>query len=288
LKIGFLEAKTDSSLFIYHSGADIVYLLLYVDDIVLTASSSRLLQRIIRALQHEFSLKDLGQLHHFLGMHVQHTPSGIFLSQQQYMLEILARVGMTDCKSCSTPVDLNPKLPSDSAPVSNPTDFRSLAGALQYLTFTRPDLFYAVQQIYLHMHDPRDHLAALKRILRYVRGTLHLGLLIRPSSQHELTVYSDADWAGCPDTRKSTSGYAVFLGGSLISWSSKRQNTVSRSSAEAEYRVVANAVAEATWLRQLLTELHTPLHKTTLVYCDNVSAIYMSKNSIQHQTHQAC
>jgi hypothetical protein len=262
--------------------------LLYVDDIVLTASSSRLLQRIIRALQHEFSLKDLGQLHHFLGMHVQHTPSGIFLSQQQYMLEILARVGMTDCKSCSTPVDLNPKLPSDSAPVSNPTDFRSLAGALQYLTFTRPDLFYAVQQIYLHMHDPRDHLAALKRILRYVRGTLHLGLLIRPSSQHELTVYSDADWAGCPDTRKSTSGYAVFLGGSLISWSSKRQNTVSRSSAEAEYRVVTNAVAEATWLRQLLTELHTPLHKTTLVYCDNVSAIYMSKNSIQHQTHQAC
>jgi hypothetical protein len=130
LKLGFIEARTDSSLFIYHSGADTIYLLLYVHDIVLTASSSRLLQRIISALQHEFSLKDLGQLHHFLGMHVQHTPSGIFLSQRQYMLEILARVGMTDCKSCSTPVDLNPKLPSDGAPVSNPTDFRSLVGAL--------------------------------------------------------------------------------------------------------------------------------------------------------------
>jgi hypothetical protein len=134
------------------------------------------------------------------------------------------------------------------------------------------------------MHDRREpHLAALKRILRYVHDTLHLGLLIRPSSQHELTVYSDADWAGCPDTRKSTSGYVVFLGDSLISWFSKRQNTVSRSSTEAEYRAVANAVVEATWWRQLLTELHTPLHKTTLVYCDNVSAIYMSKNPIQHQ-----
>jgi hypothetical protein len=110
-----------------------------------------------------------------------------------------------------------------------------------------------------------------------------MGLLIRPSSQQELVVYSDADWAGCPDTRKSTSGYAVFLGDSLISWSSKCQNAISRSSTEAEYRAVANAVAEATWLRQLLTELHTPLCKTTLVYCDNVSTIYMSKNPIQHQ-----
>jgi hypothetical protein len=165
----------------------------------------------------------LGQLHHFLGMHVQHTPHGLFLSQRQYMLEILDGAGMTDCKSCTTPVDLNPKLPADGAPVTDSTNFRSLAGALQDLTFTRPGLSYVVQQICLHMHDPREpHLAALKCILRYVRGTLHMGLLIRPSSQQELVVYSDADWAGCPDTRRSTFGYAVFLGDSLISWSSKR------------------------------------------------------------------
>jgi len=134
------------------------------------------------------------------------------------------------------------------------------------------------------MHDPQEpHLAALKRVLRYVRGTLDLGLLLHPCAQSDLVVYSDADWAGCPDTRRSTSGYAVFLGDNLISWSSKRQHTVSRSSAEAEYRAVANAVAEVTWLRQLLSELHSPLHKTTLVYCDNISAIYMSSNPVQHQ-----
>ena len=134
------------------------------------------------------------------------------------------------------------------------------------------------------MHDPREtHLAALKRILRYVRGTLHLGLVLRPCQQEDLVVYSDADWAGCPDTRKSTSGYAVFLGDNLISWSSKRQNTVSCSSAEAEYRAVANAVAEASWLRQLLSELHSPLRRATLVYCDNISAVYMTSNPVQHQ-----
>ena len=108
-------------------------------------------------------------------------------------------------------------------------------------------------------------------------------MLLRPSTQSDLLVYSDADWAGCPDTRKSTSGYAVFLGDNLVSWSSKRQNAVSRSSAEAEYRAVANAVAEVSWLRQLLVELHVPLRRTALVYCDNISTVYMSSNPVQHQ-----
>jgi hypothetical protein len=201
------------------------------------------------------------------------------------MLDILRRAGMEDCKHCTTPVDLNPKLSAAvGAPVADPTDCRSLAGALQYLMFTRPDISYAVQQVCLHMHDPHEpHLAALKRILWYIRGTLHLGLVLRPSSQSDLVVYSDADWAGCPDTRKSTSGYAVFLGDNLVSWSSKHQTTVSRSSAKAEYRVVANAVAEASWLRLLLLELHIPVRRSTLVYCDNISTVYMCSNPAQHQ-----
>ncbi|GJR93545.1 ribonuclease H-like domain-containing protein [Tanacetum coccineum] len=219
-RVGFHHSRCDSSLFIYRHGTDIAYLLLYVDDIVLTASSTAFLQR----------------------------------------------------------------LSADGDHVSDPTLYRSLAGALQYLTFTRPDISYAVQQVCLFMHDPREpHFAALKRILRYVRGTLTHGLQLYASTTSSLVAYSDADWAGCPTTRRSTSGYCVFLGNNLLSWSSKRQFTLSRSSAEAEYRGVANAVAETCWLRNLLRELHTPLSTATLVYCDNVSAVYLSSNPVQHQ-----
>ncbi|GKC68718.1 ribonuclease H-like domain-containing protein [Tanacetum coccineum] len=134
------------------------------------------------------------------------------------------------------------------------------------------------------MHDPREpHFAALKRILRYVQGTLELGLQLYASATTSLVGYTDADWAGCPSTRRSTFGYYVFLGDNLLSWSAKRQHTISRSSAEAEYRGVANVVAETAWIRNLLRELHSPLLTATLVYCDNVSAVYMSANPVQHQ-----
>jgi hypothetical protein len=285
LSLGFVEAKSDMSLFIYRHGVETAYLLLYVDDIVLTTSSTVLLQRTVSALQKEFAMKDLGTIHHFLGITVQKQSHGLLLHQRQYTLEIIARAGLIDCKPCATPIDTSAKLSgTPRAPVSDPTQYRSLTGALQYLTFTRPDISYAVQQVCLHMHDPREpHLTALKRILRYLQGTPDFGLHFHRSATTELTVYTDADWAGCPDTRRSTSGYAVFLGNNLVSWSSKRQTTVSRSSAEAEYRAVANGVAEASWLRQLLMGLHSPLTRSSLVYCDNVSAVYMSSNPVQHQ-----
>jgi hypothetical protein len=219
LSPGFVKAKSDTSLFVFQHGSDTTYLLLYVDDIVLTASSPALLRQIISALQQEFSMKDLGVLHHFLGMHVQPSGDGLLLSQKQYMVELLDCAGMSECKPCLTLVDTNPKVAAaDGASVIDASDFRSLAGALQWLTFTRPDIAYAVQQVCLHMHDPQEpHLAALKWILHYIRGTLALGLLLRPSTMTDLVVYTDANWAGCPDTYRSTSGYAMFLGDNLIS-----------------------------------------------------------------------
>ncbi|XP_071698965.1 uncharacterized mitochondrial protein AtMg00810-like [Rutidosis leptorrhynchoides] len=235
-------------------------------------------------IHREFAMKNLRPLSFFLGINVQRTRHGLFLSQQTYAQDIVTRAGMLSCNSVKTPVDTNGKLSNVGSSYKDPTEFRSLAGALQYLTFTRPDISYAVQQICLHMHDPKDaHMQALRRIIRYIKGTISYGLQINKTAAHSLVSYTDADWAGCPDTRRSTSGYCVFLGTNLISWSAKRQPTISRSSAEAEYRGVANVVSESCWLRNLLLELHYPIPKATIVFCDNVSAIYLSGNPVQHQ-----
>ena len=170
-------------------------------------------------------MTDLGPLNYFLGISVTRDSSGLFLSQKKYAIEVLERAHMVNCNPSRTPVDTESKLGDDGDPVSDPTLYRSLAGSLQYLTFTRPDISYAVQQVCLHMHDPREpHFSALKRILRYVRGTLDYGLQLFASSTTSLVAYSDADWAGCPTTRRSTSGYYVFLGNNLLSWFSKCQS----------------------------------------------------------------
>ncbi|XP_071705244.1 uncharacterized mitochondrial protein AtMg00810-like [Rutidosis leptorrhynchoides] len=283
--IGFTHSRCDHSLFIFHQGHDMAYLLLYVDDIVLVTSSEKLRQRIMTMFSHEFAMKDLGPLHSFLGISVTRSAEGLFLNQHAYTKEIIMRAGLSNCNAATTPVDTCGKTSSKSGKsYSNPTKYRSLAGALQYLTFTRPDISYAVQQVCLHMHDPKDiHMLALNRIVRYLQGTPSLGLHIHRSRTPSLVAFTDADWGGSPDTRRSTSGYCVYYGDNLISWSSKRQPTLSRSSAEAEYRGVANVVAESCWLRNLLLELKCPIPKATLVFCDNISAIYLAGNPVQHQ-----
>ncbi|GKB85635.1 ribonuclease H-like domain-containing protein, partial [Tanacetum coccineum] len=210
-------------------GNDTAYLLVYVDDIVLTTSSEGLLEQIISSLYQKFAMTDLGSLNYFLGISVTRDSSGLFSSQKKYAIEILEKAHMVYCNPSRTPVDTESKLGVDGDPVSDPTLYRSLAGSLQYLTFTRPDISYTVQQ-----------------------GTLNYGLQLFSSSTTDLVAYSDADWAGCPTTRRSTSGYCVFLGNNLLSWSAKRQPMLSRSSVEAEYRGVANAVAETCWLKNLL------------------------------------
>nr|GEV42419.1 ribonuclease H-like domain-containing protein [Tanacetum cinerariifolium] len=204
--------------------------------------------QIIRSLHQEFAMTDLGPLNYFLGISVTRDSSGLFLSQKKYAIEILDR-----------------------------------ARSLQYLTFTRPDISYVVQQVCLYILDPQPHSLALKRIFWYVRGTLDYGLQVFSSSTTNLVAYSNADWAGCPITRRSTLGCYAFFGNNLLSWSSKRQPMLSRSSAEAEYCGVANNVAETCWRRSLLHELYTPLSSATLVYCDNVSAVYLSCNPVQQQ-----
>lgn len=195
----------------------------------------------------KFAMKDLGPLSYFLGIAVSRDNNSLFMSQSSYAEDILDRAGMSQCKPCPTPVDSKGKLSaSSSAPYEDPTKYRRLAGVLQYLTFTRPDISYAVQQVCLFMHDPKvQHMKALKHILRYIRDTIDFGTHVYKSPLQSLLSYTDADWGGCPDTRRSTSDYCVYLGDNLISWSSKRQPTLSKSSAEAEYRGVANVVLDS-------------------------------------------
>ncbi|XP_055822041.1 uncharacterized mitochondrial protein AtMg00810-like [Solanum dulcamara] len=209
----------------------------------------------------KFAMKNLGLLSYFLGIAVTRHTTVLFLSQKKYAAEIIDRTGMSSCKPSPTRVDTKPKLrATTSTPFTDPSLYRSLAGALQYLTFTRPDITYAVQQVCLFMHDSRDeHMHTLKRIVRYLQGTLEYGLHLYPSSTTNLVSFTDADWGGCPDIRRLTSGYCVFMGDNLISWSAKRQATLSRSSAEAEYRGVANVVSES------------------------CCVIYLAGNPVQHQ-----
>jgi hypothetical protein len=242
-------------------------------------------------LRQAFAVKDLGPLRYFLGTEVHRDRNGFFLNQAKYASELLERSGMTNCKIATTLADTKSK-PSteDGVLINDASAYRSLAGALQYLTLTRPDIAYAVQQVCLHMHAPRDvHQTMLKRILRYIKGTMHLDVQLAPVTTASVTAYFDADWAGCPDTRRSTSGYCVFLGDSPVSWSSKRQLTVSRSSAETEYRAIANAVAECTWLRHLLAELRSTSPGYRGVLRQHVCSVHVSqpRPSSVHETLRA-
>jgi hypothetical protein len=283
LSLGFTASTADPSLFVFHSKNAILYLLLYVDDIIITGTSPTLITDLISTLQNTFELKDLGPLHYFLGLQLQYHNSGFTVHQTKYATDLLSRFNMTSCKPSSTPFTSTSRLtPTQGQPLSDPTPFRSLVGALQYLTFTRPDLSFAVNQVCQFMHNPTDvHLMAAKRILRYLRGTLHCGLLFRPSSL-QLQAYADADWAGDPVDRRSTSGYVVFLGSTPITWVSKKQCTVSRSSTEAEYRSLASATAELYWIRMVLRDLGIFLSNTPVLWCDNLSALALASNPVFH------
>nr|GEX50307.1 hypothetical protein [Tanacetum cinerariifolium] len=226
-RVRFHHSRCDSSLFICKQETNTAYLLLYVDDIVLTASSKTLLQQIISSLDQEFSMTDLGSLNYFLGISVTRDSSGMFLSQCKFATEILEWAGMVSCNSSRTPVDTESKLGDDGDMVSDLMFYRS-----------------------------EPHFSALKQALRYVCGTMDYGLQLFSSSTTNLVTYSDADCAGCPTNRRSTSGYCVFLGNNLLSWYFKRQSTLSCSIAEAKYRGVANAVAE-TFAGQVQV-LHVP------------------------------
>jgi hypothetical protein len=283
LHLGFTASAADSSLFIYKTPTVIAYLLLYVDDIVLTSNTPSFLDHLIQQLSTVFDLKDLGNLHYFLGLQVSRTASSLFIRQTKYAQDLLKRHNMLDCKAAPSPCCPNTRLSlHDGDPLPEPHGYRSMVGALHYLTFTRPDISFAVHQVCQYMSAPTStHLAAAKRILRYIRGTVHHGIEFTPGPL-TLSAYTDADWAGDPDDRRSTSGFLIYLGSNAITWSAKKQPTVSRSSTESEYRALAFASAELCWVRTLLKDLGIYIRDPPILWCDNVSALAIASNPVFH------
>ncbi|CAL0326312.1 unnamed protein product [Lupinus luteus] len=286
IKHNYKKCKGDHSLFVkWYSSISVAIVLVYVDDIILSGNNLSEINNLKSLLDAAFKIKDLGDLKFFLGFEIARNTAGISMNQRKYALEILSDCGMLGCKPSSTPMIHGSHLyQDDSAPYSDVDAYRRLVGRLIYLTNTRPYLTFSVHQLAQFMAIPTNlHYKAAIRILRYIKSSLAMGLFFPNNSIIQLKAYSDSDWASCPDTRRSISGYCIYLGNSLISWKSKKQKTVSRSSCEAEYRAMALTTCEITWLTYLLEDLQFSFSKVTLLYCDNQSSIHIASNPFFHE-----
>ncbi|KAJ0858060.1 putative RNA-directed DNA polymerase [Helianthus annuus] len=288
LEFGFTQSKCDHSLFILNKENVTVFLLVYVDDIVLTGNSVAEIERIKKVLNDTFKIKDLGILKYFLGIEVLYNKDEVCFSQRKYCLELLNEFGYLGCKPVNTPIEqsylVSSKLDKDQKFLKNITGFQKLIGKLIYLSLTRPDISYTVQFFSQFMHKPTEiHLSLALRLLRYLKQSPGKGLSFKKGLNLDLLGYADADWAKCLSTRKSVTGYCIYLGECLVSWKSKKQSTVSRSTAEAEYRAMCSATCELMWLKNLLSELSVSCSLPILLKCDSQSAMSIAVNPVFHE-----
>jgi hypothetical protein len=282
---GYTQSKSDYSLFTKQRSAGFTVILVYVDDLVLGGTDVDEINHIKTLLDTKFSIKDLGVLKYFLGFEVARTKAGISLCQRKYTLDLITDAGLLGAKPCSTPMQPQLQLHKSSGePISNPTAYRRLIGRLLYLTHTRPDIAYTVSKLSQFLDSPtNEHMLAGLHVLKYLKQCPGQGLFYSSESSLSLKGFSDSDWGACPDTRRSTTGICFFLGSSLISWKSKKQTVVSRSSSEAEYRALAQATCEGQWLSYLLQDLNIQHSSPIILYCDNKSALHIAANPVFHE-----
>ncbi|GJS08995.1 retrovirus-related pol polyprotein from transposon TNT 1-94 [Tanacetum coccineum] len=283
IKSGFTKGVVDPTLFTRKTGKHLLLVQIYVDDIIFASTNPKACKLFAFEMNSTFKMSMMGQMSFFLGLQVSQNPRGIFINQSKYAQEILKKFGFDSCTPIDTPMAERPNLDEDKGgKLIDPTRFRGMVGSLMYLSASRPDIVFVVCMCARYQAKPTEmHLTAIKRIFRYLKGTIHMGLWYPKDSGFELKAFADADYAGCHDTRRSTSGSAQFLGHRLVSWSSKKQKSTAISTTEAEYIALSGCCAQILWMRSQLRDYGFAFNKIPM-YCDNQSAIALCCNSVQH------
>ncbi|KAJ9557956.1 hypothetical protein OSB04_012570 [Centaurea solstitialis] len=283
LSKGFVRGKIDSTLFLKKYPKHILLVQIYVDDIIFGSTNPKLCEKFELLMKSEYKMSMMGELTFFLGLQIKQSEKGIFINQGKYVHEMLKKFDLTSCTPMKTP--MAPPLSLDKDSKGKPVDvtlYRGMIGSLLYLTASHPDIMYSTCLCARYQAEPKEsHLTAVKRIFRYLKGTPNMGLWYSKDSGFDLTAYSDSDFAGCKIDRKSTTGGCHLLGGKLVSWTSKKQNSVSTSTAEAEYVAAGICCAQVLWLRNQLQDYDIQLSKIP-IYCDNTSAIAIANNPVLH------
>ena len=287
VKEGFARCPSEHTLFV-KIGEDkkILIIFIYVDDLVFTGSDEGMFAVFKASMKREFDMTDLGKMKFFLGVEVVQNDEGIYLSQRKYALEVLERFGLEKANSVRNPMIPGMKLMrNEDGEQVDVTQYKQMVGSLMYLLVTRPDLMFGIGLISRYMERPTTlHMQAIKTILRYVKGSVNLSIHYRreAASDERLMAYSDSDYAGDQDDRRSTSGYVFMLSEGVVAWSSKKQPVVSLSTTEAEFISAAHCACQAVWMRRVLERIDCKQGTYTIIHCDNMSSIKLAKNPIMH------
>lgn len=284
--LGFRKSISEPAIYLRRNIKSQLVVGVYVDDLIITGTNCEDIKLFKEEMAAVFKMTDLGLLKYYLGIEVRQNKEGISLSQGAYAEKILEKNGMRECNPCQTPMETRLKLSKLSTePLVDVTVYRSIVGSLRYLVNTRPDLVFAVGYVSRFLEEPhKDHMMAVKHILRYVKGTKNWGLWFGRKGRKEagLIGYSDSDYAGDVDSRKSTTGVVFFLNNSPVTWTSMKQKVVAQSTCEAEYIAAANASCQALWLSRVLAEVQGVSLKAPMLKVDNKSAIALIKNPVLH------
>jgi hypothetical protein len=285
IKEGFQKCDNEQTLFIKKNGAGkIIIVSIYVDDLIFTSDDKDLMCDFKRSMLREFDMTDLGYMRFFLGIEVLQRTDGIFIYQKKYALEILKRFGMLESNEVSSPIVPGFKINKDENGITvDEIYYKQLVGSLMYLTAIRPDMMFVTGLISRFMAKPIElHLQVAKRALRYLKGTVNYGIHYKKGGDDGLFAFTDSDYAGDVEDRKSTSGYVFLLSLGAVTWSLKKQPIVTFSTTEAEFVAAAICVCQAIWMKRVLREFEYSNETCTLIRCDNSSTIKLSKNPVMH------